>query len=86
MIFTVFFVIVDIFLNAGVREFKRLDNTLKSPITQHIGSSISGLSIIRTFDKEKLFINRCEGTIRGMEEGVRSRDKMESVCGWWIYE
>lgn len=49
---------VDVFLNAGVRELKRLDNTLKSPVTQHIGSSISGLSVIRAFDKERLFINR----------------------------
>ncbi|XP_050696667.1 ATP-binding cassette sub-family C member 5-like isoform X1 [Eriocheir sinensis] len=55
---SVLFLVVDIFLNAGVRELKRLDNTLKSPITQHIGSSISGLSVIRTFDKEKLFTHR----------------------------
>ncbi|KAK8395732.1 hypothetical protein O3P69_005668 [Scylla paramamosain] len=58
IVIAIIFVMVDVFLNAGVREFKRLDNTLKSPITQHIGSSISGLSIIRTFDKEKLFITR----------------------------
>ncbi|KAK7082304.1 Multidrug resistance-associated protein 5, partial [Halocaridina rubra] len=52
------FILVDIFLNAGVRELKRLDNTLKSPVTQHISSSVSGISVIRTFDKEKLFMNR----------------------------
>ncbi|XP_069952910.1 ATP-binding cassette sub-family C member 12 isoform X2 [Cherax quadricarinatus] len=58
LLVAVLFVAVDIFLNAGLREMKRLDNTLKSPVTQHIGSSISGLSVIRTFDKERLFINR----------------------------
>ncbi|XP_045623977.2 ATP-binding cassette sub-family C member 12 isoform X1 [Procambarus clarkii] len=58
LLVAVLFIAVDVFLNAGVRELKRLDNTLKSPVTQHIGSSISGLSVIRTFDKEKLFINR----------------------------
>ncbi|XP_071525767.1 ATP-binding cassette sub-family C member 5-like isoform X3 [Panulirus ornatus] len=57
-IIAVLFIAVDVFLNAGVREMKRLDNTLKSPVTQHIGSSVSGLSVIRTFEKEKLFINR----------------------------
>ncbi|KAK3857649.1 hypothetical protein Pcinc_036112 [Petrolisthes cinctipes] len=52
------FFLIDIFLNAGVRELKRLDNTLKSPVTQHIAASINGLSVIRTFDKERLFTNR----------------------------
>ncbi|XP_042225839.1 multidrug resistance-associated protein 5-like isoform X2 [Homarus americanus] len=58
LLVAVLFFIVDVFLNAGIREMKRLDNTLKSPVTQHIGSSVSGLNVIRTFDKEKLFIKR----------------------------
>lgn len=58
VVIVILFIVVDVFLNAGVRELKRLDNTLKSPVTQHIGSSISGLSVIRAFDKERLFINR----------------------------
>ena len=54
----VFFVMVDIFLSAGVRELKRLDNTLKSPVLQHITATISGLTVIRTFDRENLFLKR----------------------------
>ncbi|KAK4307092.1 hypothetical protein Pmani_021109 [Petrolisthes manimaculis] len=52
------FFLIDIFLNAGMRGLKRLDNTLKSPVTQHIASSVTGLSVIRTFDKERVFSNR----------------------------
>ncbi|CAL4123146.1 unnamed protein product, partial [Meganyctiphanes norvegica] len=52
------FIFMDNFLNAGVREIKRLDNVLKSPIIQHIGSSVSGLSVIRTYDKEEIFHQR----------------------------
>ncbi|KAL7637505.1 UNVERIFIED_CONTAM: hypothetical protein RMT77_012233 [Armadillidium vulgare] len=52
------FIWIDFFLNSGVRELKRLDNNLKSPVIQHLTASISGLSVIRTFDREKIFIQR----------------------------
>ena len=52
------FILLDVFLNAGVRELKRLDNLLKSPVIQHLGASISGLSVIRSFDREKEFMRR----------------------------
>ncbi|KAB7497030.1 Multidrug resistance-associated protein 5 [Armadillidium nasatum] len=52
------FIWMDFFLNSGVRELKRLDNNLKSPVIQHLTASISGLSVIRTFDREKIFIQR----------------------------
>ncbi|XP_068202669.1 ATP-binding cassette sub-family C member 5-like [Palaemon carinicauda] len=54
----VLFFVIDIFLNAGVRELKRIDNMRKSPVIQHIGSSLNGLSVIRTFDQQELFTNR----------------------------
>ncbi|XP_068202671.1 ATP-binding cassette sub-family C member 5-like isoform X2 [Palaemon carinicauda] len=54
----VLFIIIDIFLNAGVRELKRIDNMRKSPVIQHIGSSLAGLSVIRTFDQQELFTGR----------------------------
>ncbi|MCL4122191.1 UNVERIFIED_CONTAM: hypothetical protein GTU68_014480, partial [Idotea baltica] len=52
------FIWIDYFLNSGVKELKRLDNTLKSPVIQHLAASVSGLSVIRTFDREKVFIQR----------------------------
>ncbi|XP_076037140.1 ATP-binding cassette sub-family C member 5-like isoform X2 [Oratosquilla oratoria] len=57
-VIAVLFIILDVFLNAGVRELKRLDNTLKSPVIQFIGSTISGLTVIRTYDREGLFTRR----------------------------
>ncbi|XP_068243109.1 ATP-binding cassette sub-family C member 5-like isoform X2 [Palaemon carinicauda] len=58
IIIAILFAGIDIFLNVGVRELKRLDNVLKSPVIQHISSSVSGISVIRTFDRESLFLNR----------------------------
>ncbi|KAK3884295.1 hypothetical protein Pcinc_011423 [Petrolisthes cinctipes] len=52
------FILTDLFMNAGVRELKRLDNILRSPVTQHIVSTITGLSLIRTLKKQHLFRNR----------------------------
>ncbi|XP_066955738.1 LOW QUALITY PROTEIN: ATP-binding cassette sub-family C member 5-like [Macrobrachium rosenbergii] len=52
------FCLLDSFMNAGVRELKRIDNLRKSPVIQHIGSSLSGLSVIRTFDQQDLFTSR----------------------------
>ncbi|XP_064096372.1 ATP-binding cassette sub-family C member 12-like [Macrobrachium nipponense] len=50
--------LLDSFMNAGVRELKRIDNLRKSPVIQHIGSSLAGLSVIRTFDQQDLFTRR----------------------------
>ncbi|XP_064086924.1 ATP-binding cassette sub-family C member 5-like isoform X2 [Macrobrachium nipponense] len=58
VLIAILFAGIDIFLNVGVRELKRLDNVLKSPVTQHISSSVSGISVIRTFDRESLFLSR----------------------------
>ncbi|KAK7074921.1 ABC transporter transmembrane region [Halocaridina rubra] len=55
---TVLFVILDLFLNAGVRELKRIDSIRKSPVIQHIGSTLSGLSLIRVFNQQTLFTKR----------------------------
>ncbi|KAL4758031.1 putative ABC bile acid transporter [Aspergillus foveolatus] len=41
---------------AGVREIKRLESTAKSPVMEKFGSSLSGLSTIRAFNKAETYI------------------------------
>ncbi|CAL4080430.1 unnamed protein product, partial [Meganyctiphanes norvegica] len=55
---SVLFITIDIFLNKGVRELKRLDNSLRSPVIQLIGSSMAGLPVIRTYEREGIFTQR----------------------------
>ncbi|XP_046999518.1 ATP-binding cassette sub-family C member 5-like isoform X1 [Schistocerca americana] len=52
------FIFLDMWLNVGLRETKRLDNLLKSPVLNHISSSMAGLSIIRTYGRQKIFLER----------------------------
>ncbi|KAL4973564.1 P-loop containing nucleoside triphosphate hydrolase protein [Aspergillus desertorum] len=41
---------------AGVREIKRLESTAKSPVIEKFGSSLSGLSTIRAFNRAEMYI------------------------------
>ncbi|KAL4942735.1 hypothetical protein BDV06DRAFT_235250 [Aspergillus oleicola] len=43
---------------AGVREIKRLESTAKSPVMEKFGSSLTGLSTIRAFDKVDIYIQQ----------------------------
>jgi len=56
--FSGLFVFLDIWLNVGLRETKKLDNLLKSPVLNHISSTMAGLSVIRTFGRQKIFLER----------------------------
>lgn len=49
---------LDVWLNVGLRETKKLDNLLKSPVLNHISSTMAGLSVIRTFGRQKIFLER----------------------------
>ncbi|KAI9826732.1 MAG: hypothetical protein M1819_007277 [Sarea resinae] len=42
----------------GAREIKRLESTAKSPIFEHFGTAITGVSSLRAFDKTDDYIKR----------------------------
>ena len=52
------FVVIDLMMNSGVLETKKLDNLMKSPVIHHISSSMAGVNIIRGFAKEDVFKRR----------------------------
>ncbi|XP_071446503.1 ATP-binding cassette sub-family C member 5-like isoform X2 [Hetaerina americana] len=52
------FAFLDVWLNKGLREAKKIDNFLKSPVLDHIASSMAGLSIIRAYGRHKVFLER----------------------------
>jgi len=52
------FIILDLMMNSGVLEAKKLDNLMKSPVIHHISSSMTGVNIIRGFAKEDVFKRR----------------------------
>ncbi|PSN51489.1 Multidrug resistance-associated protein 5 [Blattella germanica] len=56
--FKTLFMFLDIWLNVGLRETKKLDNLLKSPVLNHITSTMAGLSVIRTYGRQKIFLER----------------------------
>ncbi|XP_033609843.1 multidrug resistance-associated protein 5 isoform X2 [Cryptotermes secundus] len=55
---TALFMFLDVWLNVGLRETKKLDNLLKSPVLNHMSSTMAGLSVIRTFGRQKIFLER----------------------------
>ena len=52
------FTTLDLLMNKGVLESKKLDNLMKSPVIHHITSSMSGVNVIRGFKKEDVFKKR----------------------------
>ena len=51
-------VLVDMTMNSGVQETKKLDNQLKAPVLHHISSSVAGIVTIRGFRKQEVFKKR----------------------------
>lgn len=54
----VLFAFLDMWLNKGLKETKRLDNLRKAPVLNHITSTMAGLSVIRAFGRQKVFLER----------------------------
>ncbi|XP_046390511.1 ATP-binding cassette sub-family C member 5-like [Ischnura elegans] len=52
------FAFLDIWLNKGLKEAKKIDNFLKSPVLNHIASSMAGLSVIRAYGRHRVFLER----------------------------
>jgi ATP-binding cassette subfamily C (CFTR/MRP) protein 4 len=45
------------FFMPGIRQLKRLESIMKSPLLAHINDTLSGLEIIRTFKREKYMLD-----------------------------
>ena len=50
--------ILDIIMNSGVRQTKKLDNLMKSKVVHHITNTMEGVVTIRWFHKENFFKKR----------------------------
>ncbi|CAG0914441.1 unnamed protein product [Notodromas monacha] len=59
----VLFLAFDYWLNVGVREVKRVDNVTRSVIIQHIDMTVSGLSVIHSYEKETEFMDKFSGLV-----------------------
>ena len=53
--------LLDMTMNGGVRESKKLDNQMKAPVIHHISSSMAGVNIIRGYSMEEVFKARFNG-------------------------
>lgn len=47
-------------LMSGIRETKHLENIVRAPVVQQLASTVSGLAVIRVFNKQNLFSQRFE--------------------------
>ncbi|KAG0411815.1 hypothetical protein HPB47_011071, partial [Ixodes persulcatus] len=49
------YLLLDRWLNVGVREVKKLDNVARSSVVVHLSTTLQGISVIRVFDCHKWF-------------------------------
>ena len=72
---------VQYFFRPGYREAKRLDGTSGSPIFEHFGETISGISTIRAFGHQERFINENENRI---SYNQRADYTQKCACDRWL--
>ncbi|KAK3893402.1 hypothetical protein Pcinc_002834 [Petrolisthes cinctipes] len=58
IVITGLLILVDAFVNGGGRELKHYHSINKTQVIEHVSTTLSGLSVIRLFNKERLFIHR----------------------------
>nr|AHK05653.1 ATP-binding cassette transporter sub-family C member 5 [Tigriopus japonicus] len=54
------FVLLDVIMNRGILETKKLENITKSPVIHHLSSAMAGISIIRGYQKQSVFQKKFE--------------------------
>lgn len=54
----VIYLLLDHWLNVGVREVKKLDNVARSSVVVHLSTTLQGVSVIRVFDCHKSFTTK----------------------------
>ena len=57
IVFTILFLMLKFYMKT-YRDLSRLESVTHSPIVSHLGETISGATTIRTFNKQKEFIER----------------------------
>ena len=72
---------VQYFYRPGYREAKRLDGTSGSPIFEHFGETISGISTIRAFGHQERFIQENEKRIAYNQ---RADYTQKCACDRWL--
>ena len=72
---------VQYFFRPGYREAKRLDGTSGSPIFEHFGETISGISTIRAFGHQARFIHENEKRIAYNQ---RADYTQKCACDRWL--
>ncbi|KAK8763691.1 hypothetical protein V5799_033706 [Amblyomma americanum] len=54
----VVYLLLDRWLNVGVREVKKLDNVARSAVIVHLATTLQGVAVIRVFGCHKWFTNK----------------------------
>ena len=49
------FIALDVVMNGGVVQSRKLENQTKSPILHHLSSAMAGITIIRGYQKQHVF-------------------------------
>ncbi len=50
-----FFCTLDVVMNRGVVEARKLDNVTKSPVLHHLSSALAGIATIRAYRRQHVF-------------------------------
>lgn len=62
-VLVILFGLVYIMFRGSMRDLKRLENSLRSPIYSHVSATIEGLSVIRALRKQNQFTNKFESLV-----------------------
>ncbi|XP_071446417.1 ATP-binding cassette sub-family C member 12-like [Hetaerina americana] len=57
------FLLMDIWMNKAVTQVKRISCALQSPVVNFLSSTVSGLSLIRTYERQTVFKERFEAHV-----------------------
>lgn len=77
-LFAVYFTVITYYRNVA-RELKRLEAISRSPIFSHFSETLSGLSVIRAFQRQKLYLRHNEARL---DENISAFSTMKVVDRW----
>ena len=77
-VFTIYILLTNYYRKVA-RELKRLDSVSRSPIYAHFGETVGGLSVIRSFQREKIFLRTNEVKL---DDNLSSYYTLKAVDRW----